>query len=62
MFARFSMVDVQSQLSFGDLLQGSVGQQHHGLALSLAKRLWPRALIRNSLSGYGLFLLIKASK
>lgn len=32
--------------SFGDLLFGEVGQQHASLGLTLARRAWPRALIR----------------
>ena len=62
MFARFDNVSVRSQLSFGDLLQGAVGQRHNGTALRIAKRLWPRALIRRVLSRHGLMLLVEAEK
>lgn len=62
LFAQFSAVNVTVQLSFGDLLEGDVGQRHGGPLLSLAKRLWPRALIRRWLSGRGLYLLINAVK
>ncbi|MBN2144285.1 MAG: class I SAM-dependent methyltransferase [Candidatus Aureabacteria bacterium] len=62
MFAKFSQVSIRSQLSFGDLLQGSVGQKHHSMLLSWAKKLWPRWLIRKILKNHGLFLLIEAIK
>jgi len=44
MFRRFTGVGIRTQLGFGDLLEGQVGQRHRGFALSLAKRLWPRSL------------------
>lgn len=62
LFAEFDRVDIEVQLSFGDLLQGSVGQQHRGLILTTAKKLWPRRLIRGFLRRYGLYLLIEARK
>jgi len=62
MFAQFENVSVRSQLSFGDLLQGAVGQRHDGTVLRIAKRLWPRALIRRALSRHGLMLLVEAEK
>lgn len=62
LFSQFSQVDVRVQLSFGDLLEGGVGQRHRGPLLALAKCLWPRALIRRWLSGRGLYLLIDAVK
>jgi ubiquinone/menaquinone biosynthesis C-methylase UbiE len=62
MFARFDNVSARSQLSFGDLLEGAVGQRHEGPLLRLAKRVWPRAIIRRVLSRYGLMLLVQAEK
>jgi SAM-dependent methyltransferase len=62
MFAKFSDVWARSQLSFGDLLQGAVGQRHGGVLLSVAKKIWPRALIRQLLARHGLMLLIDAEK
>jgi ubiquinone/menaquinone biosynthesis C-methylase UbiE len=62
MFRRFKAVFAHSQLSFGDLLQSEVGQRHRGPLLSLAKKLWPRALIRRVLSRHGLMLLVEAQK
>jgi ubiquinone/menaquinone biosynthesis C-methylase UbiE len=62
MFAKFDNVSARSQLSFGDLLQGAVGQRHDGTVLRLAKRIWPRAIIRRVLSHHGLMLLVEAEK
>ena len=62
MFRRFETVSAHSQLSFGDLLQSEVGQRHRGPLLSLAKKVWPRGLIRRLLSRHGLMLLVEARK
>jgi ubiquinone/menaquinone biosynthesis C-methylase UbiE len=59
--ASFAEADVRSIVSFGDLLDGEVGQQHRGWTLALAKRVWPRPIIRR-LPGLGLTLLIEATK
>ncbi len=57
----FGASEIRSAVSFGDLLQGEVGQQHSSRGLTIAKRLWPRPLIRR-LSALGLYLLIEAKK
>ena len=62
LFAMFDSSRVSSQLSFGDLLMGAVGQRHRSPLLELARRLWPRWLIRRLFANYGLMLLIDAVK
>jgi len=62
MFRQFANVRARSQLSFGDLLQGAVGQRHGGVLLSTAKKVWPRAFIRRFLANHGLMLLVDAEK
>lgn len=62
MFDNFAAVDARSQLSFGDLLQGAVGQRHRGMLLSVARKLWPRALIKVLFKRHGLLLLIEATR
>ncbi|MBI3469258.1 MAG: methyltransferase domain-containing protein [Planctomycetes bacterium] len=62
MFGRFSQVSIRTQLSFGDLLQGAVGQRHGGMLLTVAKNLWPRWLLKRIFRGHGLGLLIEARK
>lgn len=60
--AMFDRIRVTTQLSFGDLLMGEVGQRHRSALLGLASRLWPRWLIRRLFANYGLMLLIEAVK
>jgi ubiquinone/menaquinone biosynthesis C-methylase UbiE len=59
--APFGAFSIRSAISFGDLLLGEVGQQHHGRGLAMAKWFWPRPLVRR-LPGLGLLLLIEAQK
>lgn len=59
--APFGTCQVRCIVSFGDLLLGEVGQQHASRGLAIAKRLWPRPLIRR-LPALGLYLLIEAKK
>ena len=49
-------------LNFGDLLLGEVGQQHRGPLLTIAKKLWPRWLLRRVARNHGLMVLIDAVK
>jgi SAM-dependent methyltransferase len=62
MFSMFQRASARSQLSFGDLLQGAVGQRHDSSLLRLAKRVWPRRLITRLLPRHGLMLLVEATK
>jgi ubiquinone/menaquinone biosynthesis C-methylase UbiE len=62
MFRKFTKVEMRTQLTFGDLLEGEVGQRHHSLALSFAKMAWPRGLIRAYGRRFGLDLCISAIK
>jgi SAM-dependent methyltransferase len=62
LFARFRDVRVRVQLSCGDLLEGAAGQRHPGPALDLARRVWPRTVIRRAFPGRGLFLLVTATR
>jgi ubiquinone/menaquinone biosynthesis C-methylase UbiE len=62
MFGKFSQVSIRSQLGFGDLLQGAVGQRHKGTLLTVAKNLWPRWLLKRIVKNHGLALLIEATK
>ena len=62
MFAAFAAVDVRTVLTHADLLESDVGQRHRGALLLIARRLWPRAILRRVASGRGLFMLISAVK
>jgi ubiquinone/menaquinone biosynthesis C-methylase UbiE len=58
----FSNTAISTHLSIGDLLEGSVGQRHSGLLLTVAKKLWPRAILKRVFRAHGLLLLIDARK
>jgi SAM-dependent methyltransferase len=62
LFQGFSRVTTSVELSNGDLLEGEAGQRHQGALLALARRLWPRPLIRRAFPRQGLFLLVEAVK
>jgi SAM-dependent methyltransferase len=62
LFAAFREVRIDTVLSHADLLESHAGQRHRGMLLSVARKLWPRALIRRLLPGFGLCMLIEARK
>jgi SAM-dependent methyltransferase len=62
LFAAFSAVRIRTVLTHGDLLESVAGQRHRGVLLSLARRIWPRALLRRFGARHGLFMLISAVK
>ncbi len=60
LFRQFAEVRISTVLTHGDLLESGAGQRHQGWLLSLARRIWPRRLLRWALPGHGLFMLIEA--
>jgi SAM-dependent methyltransferase len=62
LFKDYREVNISSQLTHGDLLDSAAGQLHGGATLSLARKIWPRRLIRVLLPKAGLFMLIEAKK
>jgi hypothetical protein len=62
LFAGFSTVRTSVRLSPGDTLDGASGQRHTGAGIELARRVWPRAVIKRFFGGLGLFLLVEAVK
>ncbi len=62
LFADFREVRVRTELSEGDLLLAGAGQRHRGPWLALARRIWPRWLLRRVGRPLGLFLLVEAVK
>jgi SAM-dependent methyltransferase len=62
LFSAFRDVRIQTVLTHGDLLESGAGQRHQGSLLSLARKIWPRSLIRRLLPHQGLFMLIEARK
>jgi len=62
MCRRFSASNITTRLSFGDMLEGAVGQRHSGMLLRIVKALWPRWLLKRLFRRHGLYLLIEAVK
>lgn len=62
LFWAFRSVEIETVLTHGDLLASEAGQRHRGLILDLARRLWPRAILRRLFPRNGLFMLITAQK
>lgn len=62
LFAGAEGIAVSSVLTHGDLLEGAAGQRHEGAVLALARKFWPRGLIRAMLPNHGLFLMISGTK
>lgn len=62
LFSAFSSVKMQVKLSFGDLLEGEVGQRHSGMLLRTLKAVWPRTILRIFAQRLGTMLLIEAVK
>jgi hypothetical protein len=62
LFSAFSKVQVKTVLTHGDLLESDAGQRHKGIFLKIARRIWPRKIIRRFFPGTGLFMLIEATK
>ena len=62
LFAGFGKAAVTPFLSFADLLQGAAGARHGGSLQTMARRLWPRWLIRRFFAPCGLYLLVEARK
>ena len=60
--ARFTHCQITTVLTHGDLLTSAAGQRHRGLLLTVARKLWPRWLIRRFFPNHGLFMLITAVK
>ncbi|AUB83857.1 class I SAM-dependent methyltransferase [Candidatus Thiodictyon syntrophicum] len=60
--ADFREVRIATVLTHGDLLESDAGQRHRGALLTLARKVWPRGLIRRLWPNAGLFMLIEARK
>lgn len=62
LFAGFANVRIKVFLSHADLLSSQAGQRHAGPILTVARRLWPRRLLRIVARQCGLFMLVVAHK
>jgi SAM-dependent methyltransferase len=55
-------IAVRAELTHGDLLSSGAGQRHEGRLLDLARRVWPRRLLKRVAANNGLFLLISGQR
>ncbi len=62
LFSAFSELTIRTVLTLGDLLASGAGQRHQGALLSLARKCWPRTLLKSVCPKMGLFMLIEARK
>lgn len=62
LFSGATDVRIAIELTHGDLLESGAGQRHGGRALDLARRIWPRWLLRRVARNLGLFMLISGRK
>jgi len=62
LFAMFHHAEITTVLTHADLLESEAGQRHRSPLLNLAKKLWPRPLLKLLFPRAGLFMLIKATK
>lgn len=62
LFSDFSSVSIETVLTHGDLLASEAGQRHKGFFLTVARKLFPRILVKKLFPSHGLFMLIKAKK
>ena len=49
-------------LTHSDLLQSQAGQRHGGAVLNIARRIWPRWLLKRVAKNFGLHLMIRGIK
>lgn len=62
LFSMFREVRINTVLTHGDLLESEAGQRHQGVLLNVARKIWPRGLIKLLFPNAGLFMLIEAKK
>jgi SAM-dependent methyltransferase len=60
LFGAFQRVRIEIKLTHGDLLESQAGQRHQGVLIRIARKVWPRALLRRFAPDHGLFMLITA--
>lgn len=58
MLSDFAAIKISTPLGHADLLTSEVGQRHRDMVLKLAKKFWPRWLIRRLLPAHGSGMMI----
>lgn len=62
LFKGFKEISIETSLGHGDLLTSQAGQRHTGVALTIARKIWPRWFLKLFFKKYGLFMRITARK
>ena len=62
LFNKFGNLKIDTVLTHGDLLASDAGQRHSGILLDIARKIYPRFLVKRLFSKHGLFMLISATK
>jgi len=62
LFKQFKSLNIETLLTHGDLLSSQAGQRHEGLLLDIARKLYPRWLVKTLFPRNGLFMLIDLKK
>jgi len=59
---RIAVEENATVFTHGDLLTSGAWQRHRGLLLTVARKIWPRKIIRRFFPNNGLFMLITVVK
>lgn len=62
LFSEFDSVEIRTIITHADLLESQAGQRHQGILITLARKLWPRRMLKRLFPSSGLFMLIEAKK
>lgn len=62
LFNKFQSVTIKTILGHGDLLSSQAGQRHEGIILNIARKIFPRQIIKKLFPNNGLFMLIELKK
>lgn len=62
LFEGFKDIKIETVLTHGDLLTSKAGQRHEGKVLDLARKVFPRTIVKKLFPKHGLFMLIEAKK
>ena len=62
LFSVFKSVKIQTILGHADLLTSLAGQRHEGFLLTIARKIYPRWIIKYFFPTHGLFMLIDLKK
>ena len=62
LFSQFEIVSLKTHQTHADLLTSEAGQRHRGVALNIAKLLWPSWFFKTFMKSHGLELMIEVKK